>query len=246
MKKVLSIILVLIFLLGLIGCSSKEKIPSISDVSEMGDEEVNAALTGKDIKDIREAWGEPVESEDKEDVWRLDESMMLFITYNDTGIVECCELICGTPLAPTNIPEDFSFSLVWNCYGISSYDSQTGKLVKTTDATNPKDYITYYQLTDEDKEYIYNLLVSLDVKSYPDIYDPKSGVSEPPMTLILTVRENGENGEVKTITAENISLSFVSEDEKGQQFLSVCEEICKRLITTDEWKTLPAYEKLYE
>ena len=172
--------------------------------------------------------------------------MMLFITYNDTGIVECCELICGTPLAPTNIPEDFSFSLVWNCYGISSYDSQTGKLVKTTDATNPKDYITYYQLTDEDKEYIYNLLVSLDVKSYPDIYDPKSGVSEPPMTLILTVRENGENGEVKTITAENISLSFVSEDEKGQQFLSVCEEICKRLITTDEWKALPAYEKLYE
>ena len=161
MKKVLSIILVLIFLLGLIGCSSKEKIPSISDVSEMGDEEVNAALTGKDIKDIREAWGEPVESEDKEDVWRLDESMMLFITYNDTGIVECCELIWGTPLAHTNIPEDFSFSLVWNCYGISSYDSQTGKLVKTTDATNPKDYITYYQLTDEDKEYIYNLLVWL-------------------------------------------------------------------------------------
>ena len=84
-----------------------------------------------------------------------------FITYNDNGIVECCELICGTPLAPTNIPEDFSFSLVWNCYGISSYDSQTGKLVKTTDATNPKDYITYYQLTDEDKEYIYNLPVWL-------------------------------------------------------------------------------------
>ena len=93
--------------MGLIGCSSKEKIPSISDVSEMGDEEVNAALTGKDIKDIREAWGEPVESEDKEDVWRLDESMMLFITYNDTGIVECCELICGTPLAPTNIGVGF-------------------------------------------------------------------------------------------------------------------------------------------
>ncbi|MED9966342.1 MAG: hypothetical protein UFJ18_06065 [Blautia sp.] len=115
--------------------------------------------------------------------------------------------------------------------------------MKTTDATNPEDYITYYQLTDEDKECIYNLLVSLDVKSYPDIYDPKSGVSEPPMTLMLTVRGNGE---VKTITAENISLSFVSEDEKGQQFLSVCEEICKRLTATDEWKALPAYEKLYE
>ena len=41
-----------------------------------------------------------------------------------------------------------------------SYDSQTGKLVKTTDATNPDDYVTYYQLTDADKEYIYNLIVS--------------------------------------------------------------------------------------
>ena len=243
MKKVLSIVLVLTFLLGLIGCSSKEKIPSISDVSQMKYSEVNEALMGKDIQVIREAWGEPVESDDNEDVWQLDESMLLFITYNDTGIIESCELICGTPLAPTDIPDDFSFALVWNCYGISSYDSQTGKLVKTTDATNPEDYITYYQLTDEDIEYIYNLLVSLDAKTYPDIFDPKSGMSEPPMTLILTIRENGEE---KTIKAENISLTFKSEDEKGQVFLSVCEEICRLLTTTDEWKALPAYEKLYE
>lgn len=52
---------------------------------------------------------------------------------------------------PTVVPEDFSFALTWNCYGVSSYDSQTGKLVKTTDATNPDDYVTYYQLTTEDK-----------------------------------------------------------------------------------------------
>lgn len=100
MKKALSIVLVLTFFLGLIGCSSKEKIPTISEVSQMKYSEVNEALTGKDIKAIREAWGEPVESEDKEDAWQLDESMLLYITYNDTGIVESCELICGTPLAP--------------------------------------------------------------------------------------------------------------------------------------------------
>ena len=98
MKKVLSIVLVLTFLLGLIGCSSKEKIPSISDVSQMKYSEVNEALMGKDIQVIREAWGEPVESKDKEDVWQLDESMLLFITYNDAGIIETCELICETPL----------------------------------------------------------------------------------------------------------------------------------------------------
>ena len=79
---------------------TKDIIPTISDASQMKYSEVNDALTGKNIKDIREAWGEPVESDDKEDVWQLDESMLLFITYNDTGIIESCELVCGTPLAP--------------------------------------------------------------------------------------------------------------------------------------------------
>ena len=87
MKKLLSIVVALTFMLGLIGCSNKEKIPSINEVSQMKYSEVNEALTGKDIQVIR-------------DVWLLDESMLLMITYNDTGIIESCELVCGTPLAP--------------------------------------------------------------------------------------------------------------------------------------------------
>lgn len=144
---------------------------------------------------------------------------------------------------PTEVPEDFRFALTWNCYGVSSYDSQTGKLVKTTDATNPDDYVTYYQLTDEDKVFIYNLIAQLDVNSYPDVYDPQNGMSKPSMTLILTVYNDGTQ---KTIIAGNIANSFVSEDEKGQAFLSVCEAICNRLTATEEWKALPDYEKLYE
>ena len=100
MKKVLSIVVALTFMLGLIGCSSKEKIPSISEVSQMEYSEINEVLTGKDIQVIRDDWGEPAESDGKEDVWLLDESMLLMITYNDTGIIESCELVCGTPLAP--------------------------------------------------------------------------------------------------------------------------------------------------
>ena len=155
-------------------------------------------------------------------------------------------LVCVLGLAAckkTSVPEDFSFSLVWNCYGVSSYDSQTGKLIKTTDATNPEDYITHYDLTEEDKTYIYDLLVSLDANSYPDVDTLKNGMSKPPMTLILTIRANGEE---KTIKAENISLSFQSEDKKEQAFLSVCEAISNRLTATEAWKALPAYEKLYE
>ena len=153
---------------------------------------------------------------------------------------------CNTQETASNhavVPEDFAFALTWNCYGISSYDSQTGKLVKTTDATTPDDYVTYYQLTDQDKEYIYNLIAPLDVSSYPEVYDPQNGISKPSMTLILTVYCNGTQ---KTIKAESIALSFTSEDEKGQAFLSVCEAICNRLTATEEWKALPDCENLYQ
>ena len=142
----------------------------------------------------------------------------------------------------TVVPENFSFALTWGCFGESSYDSQTGKLIKTANATNPSDYVTYYQLTNEDKEYFYNLLVSLDANSYPTIYDPNNGMSKPSMSLILTVRINGE---VKAIIAEDISLSSTSADEKGQRFLSVCDAISNRLMATEEWKALPEYEHFY-
>lgn len=144
---------------------------------------------------------------------------------------------------PAVVPEDFAIVLTWGCYGVSSYDSQTGKLVKTTDATNPDDYVTYYQLTAQDKEYIYNLIASLDISAYPEEYDPQNGMSKPSMTLILTVYCNGVQ---KTIKAENIALSFTSDDKTGQAFLSVCEAICNRLTSTEEWKALPDYETLYE
>ena len=154
-----------------------------------------------------------------------------------------CEKRQSVPIdASADIPADFSFALTWNCYGVSSYDSATGKLVKTTDATHPEDYVTCHALTDGEREYVYNLNCDLDVNSYPDEYDPGNGGSEPPMTLILTVRAGGVE---KTIRAEHISLLFESENEKGQRFLSTCKDICNMLMATEEWKALPDYEFLY-
>ena len=147
------------------------------------------------------------------------------------------------PVEVRTVPDDFSFALTWNTYGISTYDSQTGKLIKTTDAANPADFVTQYHLTEENTAYVFDLLSALDINSYPNEYDPGSGTSKPSMTLILTLRVNGT---VKTIRAENIAQSFVSADEKGQQFLSVCEAISNLLTETEEWKALPEYEKLYE
>lgn len=141
--------------------------------------------------------------------------------------------------------DDFSFSLTWGCYGVSSYDSKTGKLVKTTDATHPEDYITYYELSAEYKELIYDYILALDVDSYPDIYNPHGDglSSEPPMTLILTVHIGDSE---KTIKAENIAITYKSNDEKGQAFLTTCKAIRDILTETEEWKALPDYEFHYE
>jgi hypothetical protein len=141
--------------------------------------------------------------------------------------------------------DSFSFSLTWGCYGISSYDSETGKLVKTTDATNPEDYITTYQLTDTQKQQIYDLVKGLDVTAYPDTYNPQPEgfMSSPSMTLILSVNTGMVQ---KTIAAKGIVYTFESEKSKGQKFLDVCKVIRDILMETDEWKALPEYEFFYD
>ena len=146
---------------------------------------------------------------------------------------------------PADTVDNFSFSLVWGCYGISSYDSETGTLVKTTDATNPEDYITTLHLSGTQQFEIWELLWDLDVEEYPDEYDPHGGklTSSPSMTLILTVRTDDC---IKTVRAEDIALTFETTDTKGQKFLTVCKAIEDILTATDEWKALPEYEHFYD
>ena len=145
----------------------------------------------------------------------------------------------------TDVPDNLSFSLTWNTYGISSYDSATGKLIKTTDATNPEDYVTTLQLDGQQLFAIWELLWELDIETYPDEYDPHGGElsSDPSMTLILTLRD-GDN--VKTVRAEDIALTYESDDPKGQKFLDTCKSIRDILTATVEWKSLPEYEFFYD
>ena len=140
--------------------------------------------------------------------------------------------------------DSFSFSLSWDCRGISSYDSKTGKLVKTTDATHPEDYVTTYQLTAEQKQRIFDLIKGLEVATYPDTYDPHGGgvMSSPPMTLVLSVKTDKVQ---KSITAADIAYTFDCQNSQGQRFLSVCKAIQDILTETEEWKALPEYEVFY-
>ena len=153
-------------------------------------------------------------------------------------------LVC-TACGKQAVPEDFSFAMTWNCYGVSSYDSATGVLVKTTDATHPEDYVTEYHLTEAERQQIRKLLQDLDADSYPDEYDPNPEVkSDPSMTLILTVRTGA--GE-KTIRAEGIALGYpAAPTAAGRRFLETCRTIETLLTGTEAWQALPDYEFLYE
>lgn len=155
-----------------------------------------------------------------------------------------------------NLPETSetaSFRIVWGCYGISSYDSATGELVKTTDATHPEDYVTTLNLTDQQETELWNLLSKLDPDSYPEDYDPYNDPdsdvrmsSEPSRDLILTVRT--EAGE-KTIACRGICMGGAGlrgYDDRAQAFLEVCEGVTRLLEQTPEWQSLPDYEFYYE
>ena len=168
---------------------------------------------------------------------------LLFILLVCVLLLDCLVGCAEKPL-PKEVPEDFSFALTWGVYGISSYDSRTGKLVKTKDATNPADYVTYVKLSDEVTELIYKKLRALDVESYPDEYDPDPMMgSDPSADLILTIR-NGDR--VKTVTAKDVSLSFDALFPKGKRFINTCSDISDILTSTEEWKALPDYEFYYD
>lgn len=172
-----------------------------------------------------------------------------------TLILLCLTLMLSTGCqkdtpADGTLPDNFAFSLTFGCYGISYYDSSTGKLIKTTDATHPEDYITTAFLTDEQLLQIWEQMQSIDIFSYPDIYDPNPGVmSSPTMTLVLylsyTDAESGKTTE-KKIACENIAISYSSDDRGGQKFLTLCRTVENMLYETPEWQALPDYEFFYD
>ena len=140
--------------------------------------------------------------------------------------------------------DDFYFKLVWGTYGESSYDSRTGKLIKTTNATRPEDYVANCILSEEELSEIYELLIALKVEEYPDNYDPNPTLkSDPSITITLTVHTNEYE---KTITAEDIALNYTASNKKGQRFLDTVKAISNILKATEEWQSLPDYEFYYD
>ncbi|MBR4880542.1 MAG: hypothetical protein IKU19_01325, partial [Clostridia bacterium] len=140
--------------------------------------------------------------------------------------------------------EYFDFFIRWTTYGISSYDSRTGLLIKTDDATRPEEYITCCYLPEEQMMNIRNIIEELDIESYPDEYNPHQDLaSNPYMTLELTVCTESCT---KTVSVPETALSYETDDPKGQEFLNAFGAIVDIITHTDEWIKLPDYEFYYD
>lgn len=157
-------------------------------------------------------------------------------------------IVSGLKNSAKTPPADFSFSLVWNTFGISSYDSKTGRLIKTSDTSNIKKYTTAYKMTDSELAAVYNLLIQL--KDYPENYDPYNDPSsetrvgsEPNRTVIVKFTADGIE---KTITCSEICYGVNDGyNEAAKKFLQIEKQIEDMLTSTKQWQALPDYEFLY-
>ena len=179
---------------------------------------------------------------EKEAVEVKEGDLLMIEFYTDeVEIMECFPARFGSSADYMGVIE-FDFSLTWGTFGISSYDSKTGKLVKTKDAPNVEDFTTTYFLTPREKLKVYKTVRELNMTSYPEEYNPTAGIgSDPYQTLVLSVEINATN---MKITANEVALGDAT-SEKGQRFMDACKTISDILKNTDEWKALPDYPYLY-
>ena len=146
---------------------------------------------------------------------------------------------------------NYTFYFRFDVFGISSYNSATGELIKTRDATAPSRYCATHFLTEAEREEIGSLLASLDLPSYPAEYDPfnapdaeEKRMTAPDQTIVLSVVTPAFS---KTVTCKNVCLGMTGGyDDASQRFLDVCARLKEILTSTEEWKSLPDYEFLYD
>lgn len=90
MKKIIAVVLTLICVLGLVGCSPMDNVPSLEAVKEYSAEDFSEHFKGVNREGLIEVWGEPAGSrtEENADMWDIDDDSMVVIYWKDNGKFE--------------------------------------------------------------------------------------------------------------------------------------------------------------
>jgi hypothetical protein len=145
------------------------------------------------------------------------------------------------------MPGDFSFFLRWGVYGVSSYDSESGELLKSSAEPEREKYCTTLHRSEEQRQQAWEAISSLDWEDYvteDGTYDPNPGLaSSPSLTMELIVEENGK---LHRILCPNVAIASDSPHKDGQALLTAVDVLTDLLTSTPEWQTLPDYTVLFD
>lgn len=87
MQKIITLILTIVCVLGTVGCSSLDNVPTIEFVKKYTSKDFNEHLKGVNREGLIKVWGEPTISltEEKADMWDIDDERMVFIFWKDNS-----------------------------------------------------------------------------------------------------------------------------------------------------------------
>lgn len=87
MKKIFAAVLALICILGLVGCSPMDNVPSPEAAKEYSNDDFDEHFKGVNREGLIEVWGEPAGSltEENADMWEIDEESAVVIYWKDNS-----------------------------------------------------------------------------------------------------------------------------------------------------------------
>lgn len=87
MKKLTTLVLTLICVLGLVACSPMDNVPSLKTAKEYSSNDFYEHFKGVNREGLIEVWGEPAESltEKNADMWDIDGESTVIIYWNDNS-----------------------------------------------------------------------------------------------------------------------------------------------------------------
>ena len=141
------------------------------------------------------------------------------------------------------MPDDFSFSLVWSVFGKSSYNSETGELVKSKFEPEEELYKTTCFLTQEELLEVYNILLDANVNRFDEFKDWEFNSADPAGDYQITISTGAFE---KTIKAPyGTYIDDGANSLRANKFIEVMESIIKIVKNTDEWKAMPDETQMY-
>ncbi|MBP5155237.1 MAG: VWA domain-containing protein [Clostridia bacterium] len=147
--------------------------------------------------------------------------------------------------------EGFGFAIGWGIYSDSTYDSRTGRLVKSHFQPDIADYTATLVLSEEQLAAVKEILDRLDLESYPAEFTPYDDIDSTvmeqtiPYETIKIVMYDGPRA-VSVCCNEIALFGEKAYSEKTKAFFNAAQEITRIITASPEWQSLRELVNLHE